>query len=100
MATRTFGTAGMLEGDDADNMESMTQLNRGRQIRKGRLNSQMGMGGDKVDEESGAVIGQSAVGETSYRGYYRAYREFLMAESWDDLLKTDPDAWKREFLGK
>ena len=100
MATRTFGTAGMLEGDDADNMESMTQLNRGRQIRKGRLNSQMGMGGDKIDEESGAIIGASAVGETSYRGYYRAYREFLMAESWDDLLKADPDAWKREFLGK
>ncbi|HEY8857582.1 MAG TPA: aromatic ring-hydroxylating dioxygenase subunit alpha [Rugosibacter sp.] len=100
MATRTFGTAGMLEGDDADNMESMTQLNRGRQIRKGRLNSQMGMGGDKVDEESGAIIGASAVGETSYRGYYRAYREFLMAESWDELLSADPDAWKREFLGK
>lgn len=100
MSTRTFGTAGMLEGDDADNMESMTQLNRGRHIRRGRLNAQMGLGEDRVDEESGAIIGPSAVGETSYRGYYRAYREYLMAKDWSELLNKDPDEWKRELLGR
>lgn len=95
---RSFGTAGMFEADDSDNMESMTHLNRGTQIRKGTLNSQMGMGTEIEDPDHPGIISHSAVGETSYRGFYRAYQEFLSANNWDELRAND-ETWKDEILG-
>lgn len=86
---RTFGTAGMLEADDSDNMETMTHLNRGYMTRKGWMNSQMGLGADRRDAELPGVIGDSAIGETSYRGYYRFYQEILQAGGWDDVRAND-----------
>nr|AGN90996.1 dioxygenase alpha subunit DbtAc [Paraburkholderia fungorum] len=97
---RTFGSAGMLEADDSDNMETMTQNNRGRMVRDGVMNSQMGLGTDTLDPNFPGVIGQSAVGETSYRGFYRAYKDFLAAENWNTLLGKNPDDWKHELIGK
>ena len=41
-AIHTFGTAGTLESDDGENMETCTWSNRGPQTRKGVMNSQMG----------------------------------------------------------
>ena len=96
---RTFGTAGMLESDDSDNMESMTNLNRGPHIVQGVLNSQMGMGNDHEDAESGNIIGPSAIGETSYRGFYRAYREYLKAKNWDEI-RVNNGKWKDELLNR
>lgn len=86
---RTFGTAGMFEADDADNMESMTHLNRGYVTRNGTLNSQMGLGGDRIDPELPGVVGDSAIGETAYRGFYRFYQEILNAKSWADIRSGD-----------
>lgn len=97
---RTFGSAGMLDADDADNMETMTHNNRGRRIREGRLNSQMGLGTDTLNPDFPGVIGQSAIGETSYRGFYRAYKELLDGKSWKEILTLDPNAWKHELIGK
>jgi len=96
---RTFGTAGMLESDDSDNMESMTNLNRGPHIVQGVLNSQMGMGNDHEVAESGNIIGPSAIGETSYRGFYRAYREYLKAKDWDEI-RVNNGKWKDELLNR
>ncbi|MDO8293760.1 MAG: aromatic ring-hydroxylating dioxygenase subunit alpha [Gallionella sp.] len=96
----TFGSAGMLESDDSDNMETMTQNNRGRMTREGKLNSQLGLGFDKLDPDFPGVIGQSAIGETSYRGFYRAYKEIMGADNWKAILKLDPDAWKHELMGQ
>lgn len=86
---RTFGTAGMFEADDADNMESMTNLNRGYVTRNGTLNSQMGLGGDRLDPEMPGVVGDSAIGETAYRGFYRFYQEILNAKSWAEIRSAD-----------
>lgn len=94
---RTFGAAGMLEADDSDNMESMTHLNRGFMTRQGTLNSQMGLGSDREDPELPGVIGDSAIGETSYRGYYRFYQEMLAAKNWAEVHAND-GAWKKPLL--
>lgn len=95
---RTFGTAGTLESDDSDNMETMTQLNRGHVTRKGSMNSQMGLGNDREDPEFPGVIGDSAIGETSYRGFYRFYQELLTAKSWSDVRANDV-RWKQPLFG-
>lgn len=94
---RTFGTAGMLESDDADNMESMTQLNRGPHTMNGVLNSQMGMGTDVDDPDHPGIISPCAVGEVAFRGFYRAYKEFLAADDWNRINAGDT-LWKAELL--
>jgi naphthalene 1,2-dioxygenase subunit alpha len=95
---RTFGTAGMFEADDSDNMETMTHLNRGFVTRQGTLNSQMGLGGDRIDPALPGVVGDSAIGETSYRGFYRFYQEILEAKSWDELRAKDA-TWFQALVG-
>lgn len=96
---RTFGTAGMFEADDSDNMETMTHVNRGFVTRKGKMNSQMGLGGDRIDPELPGVVGDSAIGETSYRGYYRFYQEILNAKTWDEIRANNAD-WFVPLLGE
>ena len=92
---RTFGVAGYWEADDNDNMESESQLARGYMTRQGFLNAQMGIGGDREDPELPGIVGESAIGETSYRGYYRFYQETMNAPAWADMKKSD-GTWKRE----
>ncbi len=94
---RTFGAAGIFEADDSDNMETVTRLNHGWQTRKYGLNSQMGLGEDREDPDLPGVVGPSAVGETSYRGFYRFYREIMGADSWDTVRRGDA-TWKDELI--
>lgn len=93
----TFGTAGYWEADDNDNMESASLLPTGWQSRKLRLNAQMGIGNDTVMGEMPGVIGQAAIGETSYRGYYRFYDEILKLPSWDAFDLND-EGWKQQLI--
>lgn len=94
---RTFGVAGYWEADDNDNMESASLLTTGFQTRKLQLNAQMGIGKDIVDSELPGVVGQAAIGETSYRGYYRFYDEVMRSASWGDMDPSD-DSWKEQLV--
>ena len=94
---QTFGTAGMLESDDADNMESMTQSNEGLVTRRGTLNAQMGMGKEREDAEMPGVVSDAMINELSHRGFYRYYQEMLVAESWDEL-RANSSRWKTAHL--
>lgn len=82
---RTFGIAGYWESEDNDNMESETHMASGTVTRKLKLNSQMGLGGDYQDPDYPGVIGESAIGETSYRGYYRFYNDLINSDSWQEV---------------
>lgn len=93
---RTFGVAGYWEADDNDNMESEAQLTRGYVTRQGFMNAQMGIAGDREDPDLPGVVGESAIGETSYRGFYRFYREALMAGNWAAI--TQARGWQRELI--
>ena len=94
---QTFGTAGMLESEDADNMESMTQSNDGLVTRRGTLNAQMGMGKEREDAEMPGVVSDAMINELSHRGFYRYYQEMLVAESWDEL-RANSSRWKTAHL--
>lgn len=94
---RTFGVAGYWEADDNDNMESESQLSRGHMTRQGFMNAQMGIGGDREDPELPGVVGESAIGETSYRGYFRFYEETMRAKSWAEMPVQD-STWKRQLI--
>lgn len=94
---RTFGVAGYWEADDNDNMESESQLSRGYITRQGYMNAQMGIGGDREDPELPGVVGESAIGETSYRGFFRFYQETMGARSWAEMPIADT-SWKRQLI--
>lgn len=98
-SNRLFGTAGMLEADDADNMESITQLNRGFVTRQGFVNSQMALGQEREDPEMPGLINDCGMGETGHRGFYRFYRELLAAPDWTAVRKNNA-SWKAELLGR
>lgn len=94
---RLFGTAGMLEADDADNMESISLLNRGYMTRQGHSNSQMAMGEEREDSEMPGVVSDCALGELGYRGFYRFYQELLDARDWN-AVKGGDLYWKSALL--
>ncbi len=95
---RTFGPAGMLEGDDLDNFEFATKPNRGFVTRQGTLNLQMGLGREREDPQLPGVIGPF-MSETAQRGFYRAYADFLAADSWAELEAGTAD-WKQTAMGR
>lgn len=94
-AIQTFGTAGTLESDDGENMETCTHMNRGRNVRRGRMNVSMGLGNEAPHPELPGVIGRGVLGETSYRGFYRFWRELMGCESWAQIHSND-SRWQSE----
>lgn len=83
---RTFGTAGFWESDDNDNMETESQNGKKYQMGKSDLIANLGFGNDvHGDAMYPGVVGKSAIGETSYRGFYRAYRAQITSSSWADI---------------
>ncbi len=95
---RTFGIAGYWESEDNDNMESETHMASGSVSRKLKLNSQMGLGGDFQDPDYPGVIGESAIGETSYRGYYRFYNDLINSNNWQQVNERSKD-WIIDLTG-
>ncbi len=96
-AIRSFGTAGTLESDDGDNMTNCTHTNQGRMTRKGRMDATMGIRHEGHHPVYPGIVGSSFIGETSYRGFYRFYKEAMSAESWGDIRAQDnhwDEAWK------
>lgn len=103
-AIRTFGTAGTLESDDAENMSTCTHSNDGWETRKGRINSSMGINHEGPHPAYPGIVGASFIGETSYRGFYRFWAEMMDAPDWPSVRKNDAnwdkiwtnrDFWKR-----
>jgi naphthalene 1,2-dioxygenase subunit alpha len=92
-----FGTAGMLEADDSDNMETMTQVNRGFITRQGTMSNSMGLGTEREDPQMPGVVSSGSINELSQRGFYRFYQEMLAAESWADVRANDAH-WKKAHL--
>ena len=103
-ATFSFGTAGILESDDGENMMTCTHSNRGRRTRQGEMRSSMGLNNEGPHPTYPGIVGSSFIGETSYRGFYRFYREILKAKAWSEIRENDADwdaMWtNREFWEK
>lgn len=92
----TFGTAGVFEADDGENMETCSNVNRGVVTRQDRMNVGMGLGHEGPHPELPGILGKGFVGETSYRGFYRFWQEMLRAPDWNALRAGDAhwtDLW-------
>jgi hypothetical protein len=61
------------------------------------LNSQMGISGDRIDPVLPGVVGKSAIGETSYRGYYRFYGDLMNSDSWAEV-SAKGDNWQDQLI--
>ena len=85
----TFGTAGMLETDDGENMEQCTASNRGWVTRRGQIYSGMGQINEGRHPELPGIIGKGIVCETANRGFYRRWAEMISGKKWDEMAR-DP----------
>jgi 3-phenylpropionate/trans-cinnamate dioxygenase alpha subunit len=70
-------------------MSSATYNNNGYITRQGRMNSSMGLGREGPHPVYPGIVGLSFIGETSYRGFYRFWREMLEAPDWDAIRAGD-----------
>ena len=86
-AVRTFGPAGMLEQDDGENWGQSTLGMKGVVSRKFPVNYSMSLGhGEFIDDElSPPRIESPNVTEHPQLWHYRAWSEWMAAESWSDL---------------
>ena len=84
----TFGTAGILESDDGENMEQCTQTNRGYSTRQGTLYLGMGKGHEYLDPELLGLVSKGWVNEAPQRGMYRRWAEFMEGKPWSELSTT------------
>ena len=81
-----FGPAGMLEQDDGENWEQSTRQTRGVIARRYPLNFGMNLGkGVPTIPESGPRYIDAAINEHAQLWTYRAWAEWMDAESWDAL---------------
>jgi 3-phenylpropionate/trans-cinnamate dioxygenase alpha subunit len=92
----TFGTAGMLETDDGENMEQCTASNRGWVTRRGKLYSGMGQVREGVHPELPGIVGKGIVCETSNRGFYRRWAELMSGRSWEEIAREPHYATNRQ----
>ena len=89
MANHVFGPAGLLEQDDGENWDQSTRGTRGPIGRKYPLNFQMNLGHGEVKKmESGASYIDSAVSEHAQLWTWRAWAEWMDADSWAALRQN------------
>ena len=84
--THLFGPAGMLEQDDGENWSQSTRASRGVKGQTYRHNLAMGLGHDTVETDpSGQSRIETAINEHAQRWHYRAWTDWMTADSWADL---------------
>lgn len=67
-------------------METASQNGKKYQSRDSDLISNLGFGKDVYgDAVYPGVVGKSAIGETSYRGFYRAYQAHVSSSNWAEF---------------
>ncbi|MET3826367.1 nitrite reductase/ring-hydroxylating ferredoxin subunit [Sphingomonas sp. PvP055] len=98
LATRVFGPAGMLEQDDGENWEMSTSGTRGLIAREYPLNYQMDAETTNLTvPEVGAPYIDTLVNEHAQLWTYRAWADWMSAESWEELKQnhaTPQDVFK------
>ena len=87
MANHIFGPAGLVEQDDGENWSHSTRGARGTQMRRQPLNYAIGKGlVHTTDDLSGQSAIETVVNEHGQRWTYQAWQEWMMADSWQELI--------------
>ena len=79
-----FGVSGIVEQDDGDQWQEVTDAGRGFVTSQGWSHMAMGLGHEIIDPDLPGEHGL-LISESNARAYYRRWRDLLLADSWDDL---------------
>ncbi len=82
---KTFGAAGIFEGDDGENMESNTRSNEGWVTRQAHLNTQMGYGREGRRSDLPGLVSENPDNEASLRNFSRMWRAMMGAQDWEEI---------------
>lgn len=86
---KTFGAAGIFEGDDGENMEGCTWAAEGPVARQTELYAGMGRETERSHGElPGLMSPEHPFSEIAHRNFLRFWSEMLCADSWDQLLEA------------
>lgn len=89
MATHLFGPAGLLEQDDGENWSQSTRACTGFAGRELGEFLAMGLGQDRVTTgEGGQRYVETCINEHGQRWFYRAWREWMTGQDWNELQKN------------
>jgi phenylpropionate dioxygenase-like ring-hydroxylating dioxygenase large terminal subunit len=92
MANHIFGPAGLLEMDDGENWGESTKGTRGTVSGRYPLNYAMTNKQDRViNDEAGPPRIETRINEHAQLWTYRAWADWMSAESWDDLRARHAD---------
>jgi 3-phenylpropionate/trans-cinnamate dioxygenase subunit alpha len=79
---RGFSPSGTFEQDDMDNWQECTRTCRGVVSRRSFLNTQMGLGHERYNEDLKAWASDFRVSESNHRQFYRRWAQLMAADSW------------------
>jgi 3-phenylpropionate/trans-cinnamate dioxygenase alpha subunit len=82
---RGFSPSGSFEQDDMDNWQECTQTCRGVVSRRYSLNTRMGLGHERFDEDLKAWASDFRMSESNHRQFYRRWAQLMQAESWAEI---------------
>ncbi len=82
---RGFSPSGTFEQDDMDNWQECTRTCRGVVSRRSALNTQMGLGHERYDEDLKAWASDFRMSESNHRSFYLRWAQLIAAESWAEL---------------
>jgi phenylpropionate dioxygenase-like ring-hydroxylating dioxygenase large terminal subunit len=82
---RGFSPSGTFEQDDMDNWQECTRTCRGVVSRRFALNTQMGMGHERFDEDLKAWASDFRMSESNHRQFYGRWAQLMAAESWAEV---------------
>ena len=79
---RGFSPSGTFEQDDMDNWQECTRTCRGVVSRRSPLNTQMGLGHERFNEDLKAWTSDFRMSESNHRQFYRRWAQLMTADSW------------------
>jgi phenylpropionate dioxygenase-like ring-hydroxylating dioxygenase large terminal subunit len=79
---RGFSPSGTFEQDDMDNWQECTRTCRGVVSRRVALNTQMGLGHERFNEDLKAWASDFRMSESNHRQFYQRWARLMTAETW------------------
>jgi len=85
---RGFSPSGTFEQDDMDNWQECTRTCRGAVARRLALNTQMGLGHERYNQDLQAWASDYRFSESNHRQFYRRWAQLMMARSWAEVASA------------
>jgi phenylpropionate dioxygenase-like ring-hydroxylating dioxygenase large terminal subunit len=89
---RGFSPSGTFEQDDMDNWQECTRTCRGAVSRQLSLNTQMGLGHERFDEDLQGWASDFRMSESNHRQFYGRWAQLMQAETWAAVPRSNGSA--------